>query len=87
MLTDGRGPSFGHQYLSVVLRQVHHIADASIGQVDAVDDLSQLLGQPNLHTLSISTTIDAPYNSAVGMKGLCRLFWFRGLEFRCATPL
>jgi len=40
-----------------VLRQVHHIADASIGQVDAVDGFGQLLGQPNLQTRSISTTV------------------------------
>ncbi len=27
---DGRCPAFGQQHLSVVLRQVHHIADATI---------------------------------------------------------
>jgi hypothetical protein len=70
-----------------VLRQIHHIADASIRQVDAVDDLCQLLGQPNLHTCSFSTNvrracIDAPYDFAVGMKGLCRLFQVRGMKNR-----
>src|SRR4029077_11465259 len=53
----------------------------------------QLLGQPNLHTRSISTTlrhaciVNAPYTSAVGMKGWCRLFRVRGLKIRCTTPI
>jgi hypothetical protein len=54
---DWRSPSFGQQYLGVVRRQVHYIADASIRQIDPVDDLCQLLGQPNLHTRSISTNV------------------------------
>src|SRR5262245_15045467 len=48
----GGCPSFGQQYFSVVPRQVDDVAYATIGQVDTVDDLGQLLGQPNLHTHS-----------------------------------
>jgi hypothetical protein len=75
-----------------VLREVHHIADAAIRQVDSVDDLCQLLGQPNLHTRSISTNVrrtcvvGPPYSFAVGMKGLCPLFRVRGLKTAYTTP-
>jgi hypothetical protein len=47
----GLSPAFSDEQLRVVARNVDDPADLLVGQVDPIDAVRELPGQPNFHTL------------------------------------